>query len=136
MALAMRNHTFQFYDRLTDSGMTDSQARTIIEAISDLSDMNLKELATKADLKGLATNEQLVAGDKQLDNKIDVLREKLEQKINALHVTMEENSGKLQTAIAKANTSNMRMMLVGIWIPIAVALIVFCISGTFKHLGL
>jgi hypothetical protein len=88
MALAMRNHTFQFYDRLTASGMTDSQARTIIEAISDLSDMNLKELATKADLKDfptradlkefatkadlkdLATVEQLMA----TNNKIDALR--------------------------------------------------------------
>lgn len=91
MALAMRNHTFQFYDRLTASGMTDSQARTIIEAISDLSDMNLKELATKADLKDfptradlkefatkadlkdLATVEQLMA----TNNKIDALRTEL-----------------------------------------------------------
>ncbi len=108
MALAMRNHTFQFYDRLTDSGMTESQARTIIEAIGDLSDMNLKELATKADLKDLATNEKLEATNERLNDlkeDLSTLKVGIEQRFSSLEGSTEKRSSSLEVSIEKKFSS-------------------------------
>jgi hypothetical protein len=55
MAMAMR-HSFQNFDRLKASGVPEQQARAIIETIEDSAEINLKDLATKADL-GLAKTE-------------------------------------------------------------------------------
>ena len=49
MAYAMRT-PFKSYDRLKNSGMTEAQARGIVEAIEESEEFSFKELATKSDL--------------------------------------------------------------------------------------
>ncbi len=49
MAPQMRS-PFQSYDRLKASGMSESQARSIVEAIEESANFSFKDLATKSDL--------------------------------------------------------------------------------------
>ena len=81
MAVPMRN-TFQFYDRLMRSGLTEDQARVIIEAIEDLGEVDFKDFATKADLANLATKFDL----NKFATKAD-----LKEEINALRLEFKED---------------------------------------------
>ena len=50
MAIQMRS-PFKSYDQLKKSGMTEEQARSIVEAIEEPVNFSFKELVTKSDLK-------------------------------------------------------------------------------------
>lgn len=152
MAFAMKQ-TFQFYDRLTGSGLTESQARVIIEAIEDLHEVDLKELATKSDLKALAlaTSSDIKALTLATRSNFQAFRSDLEKlalatssaiSACATKEDLKEYSTKadlkilksgLETKMEDTKSSSIKwvagIVLGGIWIPLALGLFV-------KHLGL
>ena len=71
MAFAMKN-TFASFDRLKNVGMTDEQARTIVEVAEESAQFNLAELATKSDL--LLTKSELEAkmADMKTELKVEI----------------------------------------------------------------
>lgn len=128
--------TFQFYDRLTGSGLTESQARVIIEAIEDLHEVDLKELATKSDLKecfsainACATQEDL----KECFSAINACATKEDLKEYSTKADLKILKSELETKMEDTKSSIIKwvagIVLGGIWIPLALGLFA-------KHLGL
>ena len=54
MTFAMKK-TFESYDHLKNVGMSEAQARGIVEVIEDMAEFSFKDLATKSDLLMIET---------------------------------------------------------------------------------
>ncbi len=116
MAVPMRN-TFQFYDRLMRSGLTEDQARVIIEAIEDLGEVDFKEFATKADLATLATKFDLMKYATKAD--LDELKVKLEnfaskdelkEEISAFRAEVKADSASMKADILDLKVSMAKLI--------------------------
>ena len=131
MANAAMRHTFQFYDRLMKSGLTDAQARVIIEAIEDLGDVNLKELATKTDLAACASKADLSALKTELKADISELKadvselkadvSELKADVSELKADVSELKGDIKEI--KANISWLTKLFMGGILAIVVSIV-------------
>ena len=88
---------FQSYDRLKESGMSDAQARSIVEAIEESADFSFKDLATKSDL--LATKSELRTEIAELRTELKGDIAQLDTKFTGLHAATQATLHSMQKVI-------------------------------------
>ena len=69
--------TLKFSKRLKDAGVPDKQAEAEAEALSEVFEINFKEMATKEDLKAL---------EERLSDRMTMLEQRMTIKLGALMV--------------------------------------------------
>ena len=84
--------TLKYSKRLKDAGVPEKQAEVEAEALAEVLEIRLRDLATKDDIQTL--RDEIKALDERLSGKINALDEKLSGKISALD---EKLSGKINT---------------------------------------
>ena len=84
--VAIAFDTLKYSKRLKDAGVPDKQAEAEAEALAEVLEVNLKDLATKEDLKTL---------EQRLGDKINVIEQRLGDKITMLEQRMTIKLGTL-----------------------------------------
>ncbi len=77
---------FKAYNRLKKSGIPEPQAQSIVEAIDDASDFNLKDLLTKADLKANNAELRTEMANHRTELKTDIADLRTELKADIAHL--------------------------------------------------
>lgn len=98
MALAMKT-PFKSYDRLKNSGMTEEQARGIIEAIEESEEFSFRELATKSDLLLTKSELRQEIGELKAELKADIAQVRTE--IAEVRTELKSEIAELRTEVAE-----------------------------------
>ena len=88
MAAAMKT-PFKSYDRLKQSGMTEAQARSVVEAIEESEEFSFKNLATKSDLLLTKTELQKEMAELKTDLRQEMAELKIELKQDIAEVKQD-----------------------------------------------
>lgn len=92
--------TLKFVERLKAGGVPEAQAKAEAEALTEVLDVNLKELATKGDLA--AVKSELAAVKAELKADIADLRKDVDYKLSLLEQRMVIKLGALMVAAVGA----------------------------------
>jgi hypothetical protein len=98
----------KYSKRLKDAGVPDKQAEVEAEALAEVLEVRLKDLATKEDLKAL--EDRLGNKISVLDNKITVLEERLGDKIALLEQRMTIKLGGLMVIAVGAVATLVKLL--------------------------
>ena len=100
--------TLKYSKRLKDVGVPEKQAEAEAEALAEVLEVNLKDLATKEDLKAL--EERLSHKISSVDNKITVIEERLSDKIAMLEQRMTIKLGGLMVIAVSAVATLIKLL--------------------------
>ncbi|MFZ4699973.1 MAG: DUF1640 domain-containing protein [Candidatus Methylumidiphilus sp.] len=80
--------TLKFSKRLKDAGVPDKQAEAEAEALAEVLEVNLKDLASRDDLKALEErlSTKIAASEERLSDKITMLEQRMIIKLGGLMV--------------------------------------------------
>jgi len=93
--------TLKYSKRLKDAGVPDKQAEAEAEALAEVLEVNLKDLATKEDLKTL---------EQRLGDKINVIEQRLGDKITMLEQRMTIKLGTLMVIAVGAVATLVKLL--------------------------
>ena len=93
--------TLKYSKRLKDAGVPDKQAEAEAEALAEVLEVNLKDLATKEDLKTL---------EQRLGDKINVIEQRLGDKITLLEQRMTIKLGTLMVIAVGAVATLVKLL--------------------------